>query len=442
MNRTIFGTSDPVEILLHEMSTPYIRPGLSRIAALLGKMGHPERSFPVVHVVGTNGKGSVSAMIEAIFLDAGYSTCLYTSPHLSDITERLRFSGTPIDRELLIASLKRIGSLQGEGMDPGSRSTYFEVLTAAAFDAIAAYSPDVAVIEAGMGGRLDATNMARNVVLTVITTIGSDHAHFLGGTLEEIAMEKFSVLRPDGISVFSGRPFCLEGAYLDLCRRIGNDGETLRSVKISDPTIALEGNTFDISIRGTDPFSVRTSLGGTFKVENAALALLATKRLSSLYPRIDKKAMIGGLGKTRWSGRLERIDHHGREIVLDGAHNPEGIQALVETFNIMGTAQDHAVVFSVMRDKDLGGMVSRICNAFPMVVFTSIPGMERAAYPDFLQEISRSFPGNCESLSVNDPIDALQVAFRRYRKVVVCGSLYLSGYLKRFLFPDRQGGMG
>ncbi len=442
MNRTIFGTSDPVEILLHEMSTPYIRPGLSRIAALLGKMGHPERSFPVVHVVGTNGKGSVSAMIEAIFLDAGYSTCLYTSPHLSDITERLRFSGTPIDRELLIASLKRIGSLQGEGMDPGSRSTYFEVLTAAAFDAIAAYSPDVAVIEAGMGGRLDATNMARNVVLTVITTIGSDHAHFLGGTLEEIAMEKFSVLRPDGISVFSGRPFCLEGAYLDLCRRIGNDGETLRSVKISDPTIALEGNTFDISIRGTDPFSVRTSLGGTFQVENAALALLATKRLSSLYPRIDKKAMIGGLGKTRWSGRLERIDHHGREIVLDGAHNPEGIQALVETFNIMGTAQDHAVVFAVMRDKDLGGMVSRICNAFPMVVFTSIPGMERAACPDFLQEISRSFPGNCESLSVNDPIDALQVAFRRYRKVVVCGSLYLSGYLKRFLFPDRQGGMG
>ena len=442
MNRTIFGTSDPVEILLHEMSTPYIRPGLSRIAALLGKMGHPERSFPVVHVVGTNGKGSVSAMIEAIFLDAGYSTCLYTSPHLSDITERLRFSGTPIDRELLIASLKRIGSLQGEGMDPGSRSTYFEVLTAAAFDAIAAYSPDVAVIEAGMGGRLDATNMARNVVLTVITTIGSDHAHFLGGTLEEIAMEKFSVLRPDGISVFSGRPFCLEGAYLDLCRRIGNDGETLRSVKISDPTIALEGNTFDISIRGTDPFSVRTSLGGTFQVENAALALLATKRLSSLYPRIDKKAMIGGLGKTRWSGRLERIDHHGREIVLDGAHNPEGIQALVETFNIMGTAQDHAVVFAVMRDKDLGGMVSRICNAFPMVVFTSIPGMERAACPDFLQEISRSFPGNCESLSVNDPIDALQVAFRRYRKVVVCGSLYLSGYLKRFMFPDRQGGMG
>ncbi|HPE91107.1 MAG TPA: folylpolyglutamate synthase/dihydrofolate synthase family protein [Synergistales bacterium] len=442
MNRTIFGTSDPVEILLHEMSTPYIRPGLSRIAALLGKMGHPERSFPVVHVVGTNGKGSVSAMIEAIFLDAGYSTCLYTSPHLSDITERLRFSGTPIDRELLIASLKRIGSLQGEGMDPGSRSTYFEVLTAAAFDAIATYSPDVAVIEAGMGGRLDATNMARNVVLTVITTIGSDHAHFLGGTLEEIAMEKFRVLRPDGISVFSGRPFCLEGAYLDLCRRIGNDGETLRSVKISDPTIALEGNTFDISIRGTDPFSVRTSLGGTFQVENAALALLATKRLSSLYPRIDKKAMIGGLGKTRWSGRLERIDHHGREIVLDGAHNPEGIQALVETFNIMGTAQDHAVVFAVMRDKDLGGMVSRICNAFPMVVFTSIPGMERAACPDFLQEISRSFPGNCESLSVNDPIDALQVAFRRYRKVVVCGSLYLSGYLKRFLFPDRQGGMG
>jgi len=442
MNRTIFGTSDPVEILLHEMSTPYIRPGLSRIAALLGKMGHPERSFPVVHVVGTNGKGSVSAMIEAIFLDSGYSTCLYTSPHLSDITERLRFSGTPIDRELLIASLKRIGSLQGEGMDPGSRSTYFEVLTAAAFDAIAAYSPDVAVIEAGMGGRLDATNMARNVVLTVITTIGSDHAHFLGGTLEEIAMEKFRVLRPDGISVFSGRPFCLEGAYLDLCRRIGNDGETLRSVKISDPTIALEGNTFDISIRGTDPFSVRTSLGGTFQVENAALALLATKRLSSLYPRIDKKAMIGGLGKTRWSGRLERIDHHGREIVLDGAHNPEGIQALVETFNIMGTAQDHAVVFAVMRDKDLGGMVSRICNAFPMVVFTSIPGMERAACPDFLQEISRSFPGNCESLSVNDPIDALQVAFRRYRKVVVCGSLYLSGYLKRFLFPDRQGGMG
>jgi dihydrofolate synthase/folylpolyglutamate synthase len=440
MKGTIYGTLDPVESLLHEMSTPYIRPGLSRIAALLGKMGHPERSFPVIHVVGTNGKGSVSAMIEAIFLDAGYSTCLYTSPHLSDITERLRLSGTPIDREVLTASLKRIGLLLG-GVDPGSRPTYFEVLTAAAFDVIAAYSPDVAVIEAGMGGRLDATNMARNVVLTVITAIGSDHAHFLGGTLEEIAMEKFRVLRPGGVSVFSGRPFCLEGTYLELCRRIGNGGETLRSVKISDPTIALEGNTFDISIRGADPFPVRTSLGGTFQVENAALALLATERLSSLYPRIDQKAMIGGLKKTRWSGRLERIDHHGREIVLDGAHNPEGVQALVETFNIMGTAEDYAVVFAAMKDKDLGEMVSRICSAFPMVVFTSVPGMERSACPDSLQEISRSFPGKCESFSVKDPMDALHVAFRRYGKVVVCGSLYLSGYLKRFLSPDRQGGI-
>ena len=258
-------SSKMIEERLQTMSSPYIRPGLSRIAALLSKMGHPERAFPAVHLVGTNGKGSVSAMIESLFLEAGYTTCLYTSPHLTDITERLRFSGVPVKEGVLLRSLDRVESALGGQGDPGSRPTYFEVLTSAAFDAIADRSPDVAIIEAGMGGRLDATNMVKDVALTVITAIGFDHSQFLGDTLEEIANEKFSVLRPGSRSVFSGTPQALEELYLEHCERIGNTGEILsRSIEIRGLKVSLEGNHFEISIRSGEPLPVKTVLGGTY----------------------------------------------------------------------------------------------------------------------------------------------------------------------------------
>ncbi|MGB4208892.1 MAG: Mur ligase family protein [Thermovirgaceae bacterium] len=433
-------SSETIEKRLQEMSSPYIRPGLSRIAALLSKMGHPERSFPAVHLVGTNGKGSVSAMIESLFLEAGYTTCLYTSPHLTDITERLRFSGVPVKEGVLLRSLDRVESALGGQGDPGSRPTYFEVLTAAAFDAIGDRSPDVAIIEAGMGGRLDATNMVKDVALTVITAIGFDHSQYLGDTLEEIAQEKFSVLRPGGRSVFSGTPKTLEGLYLEHCKRIGNTGEVLyRSVEIRGLKVSLEGNRFEISLRGGEYLPVKTALGGTYQVENTALALLSAQVLSRRYPRMDLKAAVGGLERTRWGGRLERVRYGDCELVLDGAHNPQGVDALADTFETLGTAGEYAVIFTAMKDKALGGMVARICRSFPLVAFTRVPGMGRTAEPGFLLDLSRLHSKKCVALSFEDPMNALEVVSKRYKKIIICGSLYLLGYMMTRLSPRGKG---
>ncbi|MDO9507982.1 MAG: Mur ligase family protein, partial [Thermovirgaceae bacterium] len=187
-----------IECILKEISNPVIRPGLSRMARLLSKMGHPERFFPAVHVVGTNGKGSISAMLESIFLEAGYKTCMYTSPHLVDIGERLRLSGFPAGARDLFPSVMAVADILKKEFSPDEKPTYFEVLTAAAFLSIRSYAPDVAIIEAGMGGRLDATNILSHVALTVISSIGFDHIEYLGPALESIAMEKFLVLRPNG----------------------------------------------------------------------------------------------------------------------------------------------------------------------------------------------------------------------------------------------------
>ncbi|HOG13911.1 MAG TPA: Mur ligase family protein [Synergistales bacterium] len=432
--------SETIEGRLQDMSSPYIRPGLSRIAALLSKMGHPERAFPAVHLVGTNGKGSVSAMIESLFLEAGYSTCLYTSPHLTDITERLRFSGVPVDRGVLLRSLDRVESALGGQGDSGSRPTYFEVLTAAAFDAIADRSPDVAIIEAGMGGRLDATNMVKDVALTVITAIGFDHSQFLGGTLEEIANEKFSVLRPGGRSVFSGTPKTLQGLFLERCKGIGNTGEILsRSVEIRGLKVSLEGNHFEISLRSGEYLPVKTALGGTYQVENAALALLSAQALSFRYPRMDLKTAAGGLERTRWRGRLEKIRYGDCELVLDGAHNPQGVHALADTFEALGMACEYAVIFTAMKDKALEDMVARICGSFPMVAFTRVPDMERSAEPDFLLDMSRPYAKKCVTLSFEDPMSALEEVSRRYKKIIICGSLYLLGYMMTRLSLKAEG---
>jgi len=433
-------SSDRVEKRLQSLSSPYIRPGLSRVAALLAKMGHPERSFPAVHLVGTNGKGSVSAMIESLLLEAGYSTGLYTSPHLVDITERLRFSGVPVGPEVLLRALDSVESALGEQEDPDSRPTYFEVLTAAAFAVIADASPDVAIIEAGMGGRLDATNMVSDVALTVITSIGFDHSQYLGDTLEEIALEKFGVLRPGGRSVFSGTPRKLEGLFLERCQRIGNAGEILsRSVKIRNSKVSIGGNAFDISLRGGEYLPVKTSLGGIYQVENAALALLSAQNLSAQFPMIDPKTAVRGLEKTKWSGRLERIQYQDHELILDGAHNPQGVDALVDTFELVGSAGEYAVIFTAMKDKALESMVARICGSFPLVAFTRVPDMERSAEPGFLQSLAGHYAEKCETLTFEDPLKALEEVSKRYKRIIICGSLYLIGYMKSRLSLNTKG---
>jgi len=429
-----------IESLLEKISHPVIRPGLSRVAKLLSRMGHPERTFPSVHVVGTNGKGSIAAMLESIFLEAGYTTCMYTSPHLMGITERLRFSGAPVAPETLFLSLEKAGRLLEYEMDPDEKPTYFEVLTAAAFDAIGSYSPDIAIIEAGMGGRLDATNILGNVLITVISSIGPDHSQYLGGSIIEIAMEKFQVLRPGGASVFSGNPPELEETYRKYCKKIGNRGLLASSsTSLRDLRIGEEGNEFEISIEGGAFFQARSRLGGVYQFENASTALLAAHVLSRSYVSISKNSMIRGIANASWPGRMERFSLDGKQVILDGAHNLPGIKAVIDTIEALGARSEHAVVFTSMKDKDTDRMVESLCRAFPMVVFTSIPGMERCVDPLLLLGKAKELPTECDLSVVHDPFTALLRAMGKYDKVICCGSLFLAGEIRKRLLEVSVG---
>jgi len=155
--------------------------------------------------------------------------------------------------------------------------------------------------------------------------------------------------------------------------------------------VSLEGNHFEISLRSGEYLPVKTVLGGTYQVENAALALLSAQALSFRYPRMDLKTVAGGLERTRWRGRLERVRYGDCELVLDGAHNPQGVDALADTFETLGTASEYAVIFTAMKDKALEHMVARICGSFPLVAFTRVPDMGRSAEPDFLLNMSRPY---------------------------------------------------
>lgn len=386
-----------------------------------------------MHVVGTNGKGSISAMIESILLEAGYRTCMYTSPHLVNICERLRFSGSAVSEEELLVSVEYIAKILKD-FPQHDKPTYFEVLTAAAFLSISRYKPDLAIVEAGMGGRLDATNIVKNVMLTIISSIGIDHSEYLGANIEEIALEKFLVLRPDGKSVYSGGDFGLEEIYNNICMRIGNKSTVAsRSGHFREISIGLDGNSFEISLEGSPWQKYRSGLGGKFQIGNAATAILAASGLSGSYPKISPAAIKNGIEKARWPGRLEITRFNGTSVILDGAHNMDGINALAETLSICGVSEKAAIVFAAMKDKDLSGMIRKLCISFPMIVFTSVPGLARSADPDDLMRIALEFSGPAKLAAEMDPLRAIRSASTEYSNVVCCGSLFLVGAIKEVL---------
>jgi dihydrofolate synthase/folylpolyglutamate synthase len=432
------GKSSGLENMLNTISNPEIQPGLSRMARLLSMLEHPERDFMAVHVVGTNGKGSISAMIESIFMEAGYRTCMYTSPHLVDICERLRFSGSPVPVEDLLFSTKCIEKIL-KFFPAKDKPTYFEVLTAAAFLSISRYKPDLAIIEAGMGGRLDATNIVKNYLLTVISSIGIDHSEFLGSDIEDIALEKFLVLRPGGASIYSGGDPRLENIYKRICIKMDNQCMLVsQNVLLRKISVGLSGNKFEISIKGQPFQEYTTGLGGNFQITNGATAICSALQLSGSYPKISQETIKRGLENAKWPGRLEIGYFNGTSIIIDGAHNLSGILALIETLSLCGVSSGSAVVFAAMKDKDLSGMIRKLSLFFTRVVFTSVPGSSRSADPCDLFEIALELSAPAEFIVEKDPFKAISISSIGYSRVVCCGSLYLAGAVK--MDPRYQSG--
>jgi dihydrofolate synthase/folylpolyglutamate synthase len=308
--------------------------------ALLRALGNPQRACPSIIVAGTNGKGSTSSTLASILSASGYRTALYTSPHLVELRERWMIDGAMISSEMLDTAIDKLRA----GADrAGIVPTYFEALTLLAFVAFNDAECEVIVLEVGMGGRLDATNVVRPLA-ALITPIGLDHTEFLGTTIRQIAGEKAGVIHRDAIVLTS------------------NDDP--RVLGILRHRAAMFGNPFHV-VTSTHA----TPLAGDFQQRNAGLAVRAAEELQTLLPRITTDSIERGVATTRWRGRLEKIERGRKTIWIDGGHNAHAVAAIVP-FIIEHVPPPRLLVFGVMSDKNVAAVTSALFPHFDAIIAT------------------------------------------------------------------------
>jgi dihydrofolate synthase/folylpolyglutamate synthase len=407
-----------------------IKFGLESIETLLSRLGHPERTFRSVHIAGTNGKGSVTAMVDTALGRAGYRSARYTSPHLIDLSERFVVAGQPVDAAAIrnaagdvraaIESLRAEGALQ-------ALPTFFEATTALAFELFRRAHVDVATVEVGLGGRLDSTNVILPVA-SAITTIDFDHQQYLGSTLPAIAAEKAGIIKP-GVPVVVGDVGAEAWAVIE--RVAGERGAELirarRGVDVTPlPADAASDNVFGLRTPVRDYGTVKLALRGAHQTSNALVAIRLLETLNHRGIAIPSPAMIGGLEHVSWPGRLERRTlSGGRELILDAAHNPAGAAALSSYLTTAGGTPP-VLVFAAMRDKDVHGMLRVLLPAVGRLIVTRAAN-SRSADPDVLAAEARALAPDLAVDVVASPVAALAAAWTMSSRVVVAGSIFLLG---------------
>ena len=420
-----------VESKLAQLASPGIRPGLARLARLLREAGSPQGKFPIVHIVGTNGKGSTAAGIYSVLRASGYKAALYTSPHLVDFSERLVIDGErAAAREWLDAASELEDIVRGTDYFKDNHPTYFEFITAAAIMILARRQPDVAVFEAGMGGRLDASNILTNVALSVVVPIGMDHTDFLGDTLEKIAAEKFAVMRKGTPALFFGDER-LDGQFLDAAARCGAEPHIFRGeYRITERAYSLDGTRFTLSdAAGSREYF--TPLVGSFQADNAAMAVAASRLLSKRFPRVCEETIKRGIAETQWQGRME-IVRRSPLVIVDGGHNPHAMKRLSETLAGIFHEGGLSIVLAMMKDKDISGALSLLRPLGAEIYCTEVPGLERSLSAEGMRETAER-AGLSVAGTYGDPLDAIRAASGKGLPVVCCGSLFLVGYVKAHL---------
>ena len=385
-----------------------IRPGLGRMRAVLRALGRPEHAYPSIIVAGTNGKGSTSATLASILTTSGYKTGLYTSPHLVELRERWMISGRMIEPVLLESSIEKLRTASDRiAITP----TYFEALTIIAFIAFRDAKCEIVVLEVGMGGRLDATNIVRPIA-SLITPIGLDHTEFLGNTLRKVASEKAGVIHRGSVVLTTNT----DPVALDVIRR--------RAAKF--------GNRFAVV---DDEHS--TPLPGQFQRRNVALAVRAANELRTRLSRITPQSIERGVAETRWRGRLERIEVAGKSIWIDGLHNAHAARAVTPYIDEK-VPQPRLLVFGIMSDKDVAAVTEILFPRFESVITTE-PYVPRSANAEELASIARQMGIEAQAEAV--PARAFERAMRSsYGNVFIGGSLYLAGAAIEFFDAKRDRG--
>ncbi len=415
---------------LQQSLTFGIRPGLARIEALLESLGHPEREYRVIHVAGTNGKGSVVAMMDSVLRESGLRTGRYISPHLWDYRERMAVNGEDISETDFAEVATRIRQEIERVFDgKEERPTEFEILTAMAFYYFAQQKCEYVVVETGLGGLLDSTNVVRPEV-AVITNVSMDHMAYCGEKVTEIAAHKAGIIKRDCPVVTAAR-----GDALPVIKK---------EARQKHARLYYWGRDFEVESRRPNPFGQvvnvkRAEAGsallfvpfaGVHQAVNAAISTMAITVLAGNDDRITEDCLREGIAKAQWPGRFERIVHGGHTYVLDGAHNADGAEALAMTLREVYPEKKRVFVFACLEDKDMGTMVGHLFNAEDKVITVAAP-TPRSRDPLAMAEM---LP--CEAKAATSVAEALRQAAAEADAesiIVVCGSLYILGEAKTLL---------
>jgi dihydrofolate synthase/folylpolyglutamate synthase len=385
-------TLEEALVWLHASQATGIKLGLENTHALLAALDHPERRTRFLHVAGTNGKGSVCAMLDSILRRAGFRTGLYTSPHLVDFRERIRVDGKMISPDAVVHGLSR---LREAVCDWEHGPTFFELATVLALDHFAREACDIVVLETGMGGRLDSTNAVTPLVST-ITPIGLDHTQWLGETIEKIAFEKAGIIKPAVPGVSSPQnPLAAEVLH----RRARESGA---------PIVFVD-----------HPWSAAVGLRGEHQKWNAVVAA-ATLRASGL--AISDSALREGLAPVEWPARFQQV---GERFVVDGAHNSHSAAALVSTWREVFADTRATVVFGALADKDHAEMLCLLAGIAARFFFVPVDS-ERSETPGAF-----AAPQEIPTMCCDSPLEAIERAWSFQEPVLITGSLFLAGEVLR-----------
>ena len=407
--------------------------GLENINLLLDKLGHPEHAFKSILVAGTNGKGSVAAMIDSIARTAGYRTALFTSPHLLRIQERVKVSGQEITEEAFAEWATTVRDAVESLVSAGQLAappTFFEQVAAIALCYFRSCEVDLAVLEVGLGGRLDATN-AVNMVMSVVTSIDLDHQNILGNTIEEIAAEKAAIIIKGANAVIGRQNYqsatevlmnrCLETGVLPV---FANEPTTIE-------TTDLGSLMFNYESAHTNYVRVAPGLRGRHQADNAAAAIEAAELLNESGFPVSREAIIKGLRNVSWAGRLELI-HDRPAILLDGAHNPAGARALRKFLDEFCSAPI-TLIFAAMSDKDIERMAVELFDVARTIVLTRVRDARAADSARLGGAALRSSRNVIFAETVRQALSWARSVTPPEGLVCAAGSLYLVGEVKRLI---------
>jgi len=366
---------------IHSISWTFCKPGLERISELCKALGNPEKELKFVHVAGTNGKGSFCSMLSSILIKAGYKVGLYTSPFIYRFNERMRINGADIPDEVLARITERIKPVADKMAD---KPTEFELITAIAFEYFRSERCDVVVLECGMGGRLDSTNVISSPLLSVITGIALDHTAFLGDTVEKIAFEKAGIVKDPSPLLFGGEDEAAEAVIKKRCEQFGAD-----FYKTNYRALNVKGASLSGAVLDYEEFKdIKIKLLGLYQPRNVASVISAVKILRKRGLDISDQALYEGLSSAEWRARFEII---GKEptVIFDGAHNPEGIEAAVRSIKHYFGDKKIVVFTGVLADKDYRFIAKKLSEV-ASYAFTITPDNKRALsaseYAEILSE--------------------------------------------------------